>query len=512
MPLKIKTHQVFGFFSLMSLLCLLLLLKRLPVYPDEEQWIYVNARQITDHTMQYLFPVCQQGFQIAQPVIWSPIRLLEWFFYSHLGFVHHIRMVGIIQAVVTIFLLNQFLHLYARKLRQSQAVLFSGLLIGLLPFLMVLNRPEQLLLILFLSSLNLTHIYNRSVSMKKRAMSLLLIAFLIASMPAIHPKGSLFAVMGVAIFTFIVKRKARIAKFAILGGAVLSIVVSTQIWSLRTLCPESKFLTSTFGDITLNPTQLNSSTARKIIGNIIRTPKYLANMMYQNSYQSDWMAQRNEVPELILVLANLGLCIFTLFLLFSIYKSIREESFRIRELDDSRMIALVFLTGFATLAVLQRTKNFYDSYLPAILILVSVAITINIDLKVKYLRPILVLPVIITIPALLMTSVNFPQENAANNEIVAREIIKECGISQAQLKKGDFIIDGSLSGPLWGSPRFIYAVYLWGWWAQDVDAERVMKNLKPPVIILQNVGLIPRKTGDVVVGQYMCRNLGKSAS
>ena len=508
--MKAKSRRILLPLTVIPAVGLVALLKCLPVYPDEEQWIYVNARQFTDNTMQYLFPVCREGFQIAQPLIWYPIRCLEWILYSHLGLVNQIRAVGLAQAIITLLLLMKFLNIYARDLRQAQLVLLSGMMMGLLPFLLVLNRPEQLLLILFLSFLNLSSTYKSSLQVWKKLALAALVALLILSMPAIHPKGSLFAAMGTAIFIFVVKGNTRFAKVAVFTSACFSIAVSTQVWSLRTLCPESEFLTRTFGDITVNPTQLDASIFRKIIGNIIRTPKYLLNMMYQNTYQSDWMAQRNMVPTFLLVLANIALFLFATLLIYSVYKFVLRGSFRKSDIDDSKFISLVFISGFGVLSILQRTKNFYDSYLPAILILLAVAITINFTRKWRNLKFMLVLSVTISIPALLFTANGFPKVGAPSTEILAKRIIKECEITKSQIEKGNFVIDGSLSTPFWESPRFIYAGYLWGWWAQDVKAEELIRELNSPVVIVRNEKLLSEMEGDVITEGYLCRNIEKS--
>jgi hypothetical protein len=510
--MKTKPKQILLALSTLPILGLLLLLSRLPIYPDEEQWIYVNARQLTDHSMQYLFPVCREGFQLAQPLIWSPIRFFEWLLYSHLGLIHHIRVVGLLQAVITLLLLNKFLQLYARNFRHAQVTLFCGILIGLLPFLLVLNRPEQLLLILFLSLLVLIHVYKSSLRVSKKSLLLANMILLIISMPAIHPKGSLFAVMGSAIFIFVAKERIKLIKLGVLSTTCLSVFVSTQVWSLRTFCPESEFLTNTFGDITLNPTQMDASTFKKIAGNVLRTPKYLMNIMYQNSYQSDWMAQRNQVPMPFLILANIGLFLFAFFLLYLIYKATRDRAFPIRDLDDSTILVLTFVSGFIILAVLQRTKNFYDSYLPAVLILLASALVINLTGKPRKFIVMVLAPAIISIPALLFTSSNFPMMSGPTSNILAKQIIEQCEITQAQLDKGNFVIDGSLSGPFWNTPRFVYAGYIWGWWAQDVDAEKLIDDLNPPVIIVRDQNLLIEKEGDVITAGYLCRNSEKSRS
>ena len=61
---------------------------------------------------------------------------------------------------------------------------------------------------------------------------------------------------------------------------------------------------ATSGTITLNPTDLRMGTFRMIAGNVIRTPKYLLNSLYQYEYQSNWLAQQGRIPLIAIVIAN----------------------------------------------------------------------------------------------------------------------------------------------------------------------------------------------------------------
>lgn len=491
-------------------IALALLLNRLPVYTDEEQWIYINARQYTDHTMQYLFPICNKGFQIDQPIVWYPIRAVLWFLYSHLGLVGHIRIIGVVQAAITILVIRQFLRFYSRNAKQGQTLFFSGVCVGLIPFLIVLNRPEQPLLIMFISALNFTYIYQQSSTHKKKFALFSFLVLMLISMPAIHPKGSLFSLLALSCFILISKNSSLVSKLMITILTLYSAIISVDIWSRRTYCPRSKFLTKTFENITLNPSQFDTHSLRLILGNIARVPKYLINMMYQNSYQSDWLSQENKVSTPPLILANIGVIMIAILLMYVIFTSLRLKSFHELLVDKTKVVVLALIFGFSVLAILQRTKNFYDSYLPAMFLLLGASLLINFSQEKWKKQKVLLLSIALTIPSFLLTAQNFRADSHFNHETLTKKIIKECGISNEQLKEGGFVIGSPMSRTFWDTPRFIYSDYLWGWWSQDVDAEEFIREAKPSVIIVSRETPLRTQKNDVYVEGYVCRNIGNS--
>lgn len=495
------------FFSGIGVFSVFALLRRLPVYPDEEQWLYVNSRQSIDHLMQYLFPVCEEGFQLNQPILWAPIRGLNWLIYTYFSQIMNLRAVGLVQALLFIIMYWKFLGFFARNGKEAKTIAFGALCLGLIPFLVILNRPEQQLALLFFCALNISVSLNKSTSLTRQIIFGGLFTLLVVSMPAIHPKGSLFSLAVCAISLLGASKKTFWLSIpACLAGAISSFN-SIEVWTTRTSCEQSGFLNSIFQTITINPSELHSSSARMVAGNLIRTPKYLINIFYQNNYQSNWLAQKSQIPIAYQILADAALIIVVSLTLLSLFLHF-ANAFRKREkLNQVDYISIVFIGMFGVLTTLQRTKNFYDSYLPIILLL-SAAIIVRREghlISHEKIKKSLAVVIILTVPAFISTSINFIETDVREQKTTYKLIVQECGITEDELSKGGFIIDGSLTKYFWASPKFIYSSYVWGWWAQDVDAEKLIKRLKPPVIIVRNDGTLIRKTSDFVVKDFLCR-------
>ena len=481
---------------------------RLPVYPDEEQWLYINSRQFIDGTMQYLFPACSQGFKLEMPWIWAPVRSVFWLLYSKFGLIDHIRMMGILQAALTLVGIRVFISQYSRNKLEAHKVWRPLLILGTFPFLLVLNRPEQPLFLFFLGSAYLGHVLPKIVSKSGRVFARTLQVLILISMPAIHPKGVLFSLMALSLLIFQSGRVSKRTPFPEIGLTVFSIWESSKIWNNRTLCPESVFITDTFKNITLNPTKLDSSTPLMVFGNIIRAPKYLLHMFYQQSYQSNWLAQDETIPLFLVILGNIAILGFCIFILKALARNLVIRTLNSRTLDLSGFIAVILVSGSFSLLLLQRTKNFYDSYLVVLLLVLAAAITFESKSTTRNYRiaftPQMVC--LLVIPALCFTLINIAPDKQGENNAIGRQIVNLCGITSKQIASGNFIIDPSLTRYFWDSPRFVYSSYVWGWWAQDVKAVNIVERLNPPVIIIRNENLLKPEPGDVTVGDFYCRN------
>lgn len=483
-------------------------LLKLPVYADEEQWLYINSRQFTDDSMQYLFPFCQEGFQLSVPVTWLPIRSLLWLLYSHLGLINSIRLIGVIQGLLVLISLRVFLRNYAKNFKAAQKIVFVGVLLGTTPFLFVLNRPEQLLFLLFLISANLSA---KNISESPLLYKILHIAsqiLLLISMPAIHPKGNLLSLVALIIFMLQHLKKSRIITTILCSSFLFSLFDATRIWNARTSCPESNFLTQTFKIITLNPTQIDSNFVPMVIGNLLRTPKYIYHLLFLPTSQSNWLSQTNPTPQLLVIFGNLGVLAFTGLIVFQLIKTCGRIIKLRQNQDISNYISLLLIAAFLVLDILQRTKNFYDSYLPALLLTLTIAVSYSGNFKFRKIEGTKILDglVLINIPALIFTLINVAPNSSQITKEFGDILVKDCKVTKDQIAAGGFVIDPSLTGYFWQSPRFIYSSYLWGWWAQDVEPENIIKRVRPPVIIVRSDVLLLRKSTDVIVGDFVCRN------
>jgi hypothetical protein len=249
-------------------------------------------------------------------------------------------------------------------------------------------------------------------------------------------------------------------------------------------------------------------TIRMVVGNVIRTPKYLLNSLYQYEYQSNWLAQQGRISLIAIVIANFAFLTLVSFTFIKLFLQFRNLHYKHVRWQLQEWMASLFITMFIILTILQRTKNFYDSYLPIILLGSAGLIVLN-QLEPrddKRYRKLLYSIAIVSIPAFLLTSINFNVSSSKSNNEVYSSIISDCGITDAELLEGRFIVDNSLAKYFWETPNFVYSGYVWGWWAQDVDAEQLIKRLEPPVIIVRNDGSLKLKKSDVIVGDFVCRN------
>jgi hypothetical protein len=105
--------------------------------------------------------------------------------------------------------------------------------------------------------------------------------------------------------------------------------------------------------------------------------------------------------------------------------------------------------------------------------------------------------------------INIAPEKQNDYELIGNKIVSECGITSKQIATGNFILDPSLTRYFWNSPRFIYSSYIWGWWAQDLNVDEILDKIKPSVIIVRNENLLKPLAGDVIVGDFYCRNLSR---
>jgi hypothetical protein len=416
---------------------------------------------------------------------------------------------GIVQAVLTLIGIKFFIDQYSRESSKASTITKLLFFMGTFPFLLTLNRPEQTLFLLFLG---LTYLSKKVLEIESRTAKILartVQTLILVSMPAIHPKGALLSIMALSIAVFLGWNKSKRLLIPEVGMTLISVWESAKIWNLRTLCPESNFMTETFKIITLNPTKLDLSTPQMVLGNLIRTPKYLLHMFYQQDYQSSWLAQSKPIPTVISIIGNLAILGFFLFLSRSLFNNFVIKTLKSRNLDLSNFTAGVLLSGCIALVLLQRTKNFYDTYLVVLLFVLAVAITYESkskhELKLKMLA-VLTIGFLI-IPALFSTLIKIAPDKQNDYKAISSRIVSECGITSQQISDGNFILDPSLTRFFWNSPRFIYSSYVWGWWAQDVNAKELIEDISPSVIIIRNENFLEPEPGDKVVGDFYCRNL-----
>ena len=119
-----------------------------PIYGDESDWKLISSRFLLDQKkLVYFFPACLNSFVLEAPISWYPGRLLDSLIYQGAHDHAQLRIVGIAQYIflITIFWQIAYLRTNLGMLRSFLFVV-AFLSIGVLPVLLIFNRPEQPLL------------------------------------------------------------------------------------------------------------------------------------------------------------------------------------------------------------------------------------------------------------------------------------------------------------------------------------------------------------------------------
>jgi hypothetical protein len=169
------------------------------------------------------------------------------------------------------------------------------------------------------------------------------------------------------------------------------------------------------------------------------------------------------------------------------------------------MISCIFIGSIILLTVLTRTKNFYDSYIPAMFLILAVALTIEKDFSYNFkkfeIRKILSM---LILPGLIFTLFFAGTNDLTPGKEIRKQLIEQCHLSRNEINTGRFILDPSLTRIFWDSPNFIYASYIWGWWGQDIDDEKLLKNFNPSVIVIREDRKLGSSSQVIKVGEFYC--------
>jgi hypothetical protein len=137
--------------------------------------------------------------------------------------------------------------------------------------------------------------------------------------------------------------------------------------------------------------------------------------------------------------------------------------------------------------------------------MLAVALTIEKDLSYNFknfeIRKILS---ILILPGLIFTLFFAGTNDSTPGKEIRKQLIEQCLLSRNEVKMGRFVLDPSLTRIFWDSPNFIYASYIWGWWGQDIDAEKVLKNFNPSVLVIREDRKLGSSSHAIKVGDFFC--------
>ncbi len=475
-----------------------------PIYSDESDWKLISSRFLLDQKkLVYFFPACLNSFVLDAPISWYPGRLLDSLIYQGAHDNAQLRIVGIVQYVflITIFWQIAYLRTNLGMLRSFLFVL-AFLSIGVLPVLLIFNRPEQSLLV-YLSLCIYLAVLNSNKPNRLLANQLfvtILFCLLANLMIATHPKGIYLMPIVLIAFRKVVKSPGYI--LILIGVMCWTSVETIQLWNARTTCAASPWLETTLRAMTLNIGSLFSEPTAfllQVIKNCVRFYSYINEIFFHATYQSQWLPslELSTYKQLTLRLLNVLCLVVLTTIVVYLGLQLRKTRFAAARMFDSFAFAIVM--SLTLITVMQIGKNFYESalILPLLLLLCLFLINGQDGKSLKFVT-------YIALPALLVVGAFSGYARYAlwadylpvwrmtatapsiNHDLAEDFAQKQCGIGNQAQK---LVLDRVTYASFWQHPLPVFADYLLGWYASGTNYQKTIAGLNSDGLVAMCDGL-----------------------
>jgi hypothetical protein len=488
----IASLPLFGWLAMLPILSIF------PLYADEFQWKLINSRMLLEGgKLVYLLPVCKTGFLLDTPVSWYPSRLLDAALYGDMTNPQILRYWAITFFAVIVAYLSYVVRRIALPTVPYLAIAGALLLpfsLAVLPFLMVMNRPEQMLVVTMVIGCTLPLLLARR-EFGPLARWTLGALFVLLSWLAVaaHIKG-LFLLPALLFAALVVVRQP-LPMLAVVAGAAFGTYQTFSLWAVRTNCPESPFLMQVFGNLSLSPADLKNGLAEfygKVIANIQGAYIYWERAGFQSQYQSKWLPSSatplnwferaiNETLPLLVIIAAL---LVVLALLAEIARAVRERLWP----RTGAIVAVLILAGTAGIAGFQVTKNFYESalLLPMLVLAVVVALPSLTNLFGRAAAGVVVAGALLAVISQAALILRFSAEVPAwrdpdvtreKSQAALHKVIDRCGIRNDSSTRA-ILMDEIAYTVLWRTREPMLIELTYGWWGTGVDHAKLIRDRK----------------------------------
>lgn len=479
-----------------------------PVNADEIFWKLMIARLEGDEgKLVYLFAQCREGQWIDAPLTWYPAMWINAWFYEDASQPWDLRIHGWVVFLILIGLWTWLLRQRSGLgLPDSFLAVTAFLSVGVMPFLMVFERPEQPLLLLLTMALLTTLVQQKtspasSFASVKRAppigwgaglLVVLGFALIGTLMSGTHPKGMfLFPVLLVLAWRQLRSWLLVLLLAGILGWTAFD---TQQVWQLRTSCPEFPGLMKVLQSLTLRPGMLFSDPLGFIKAgwaNLMAFGAYVSSLEFRQSYISSWLPVADSdwsIREPLVLLANALLWVplaVAVLVIGSNWLSRR----RIHVWSDA-LLWLCLAMALSSILVLQTAKNFYEASIVWPLILLLMIFSFGRPVT-KPKGPVVrtLLSILIGV-ALVSGIVRFDrfgdvtqewrsiridqtEREDLRNEALQEFARQECAIGEDSKR---LVLDKDSYQSFWEHEQPIFLDYAAGWWGAEADIRKTLRD------------------------------------
>lgn len=495
-----------------------------PVYADEIFWKLMIARLETDQgKLVYLFAQCSQGQWIDAPLTWYPAMSIHSWLYEDASHPWRLRVHGWFFFLVLLALWTCLLKRRAGLGVTDAFLAVSAFLsVGVLPFLLVYARPEQPLLLLITLSLLVT-LYKAPANRLSWPIGLLVVlsfALVATLLAATHPKGMfLFPVLLVLAWRQLKSWPLLVLLVLILGWTAYD---TSQVWQLRTTCPEFPGLMSVLRGLTLQPGILLSNPLTFIQqgwSNVLDFGIYVKSLHFQDQYVVDWLpaGKGGVMSTLARSVANILLWIPLLVAVLVI--SLNWLFDRRPRGPVDHLLWFSILLPLASIVMLQTQKNFYEVSIVWPLVLLLTIFSFGRPVSESNRGGVRILIAVLMLVALLSGILReerfgefvpgWRQARLQQVEVMDHQnqglrdfARKECGIEGSAQR---LVLDKDTYQAFWNHEQPIFLDYASGWWAGESNVRETfrMRRVQGLVALCTNIPEADRLRA-IEFGSYCC--------
>lgn len=517
-----------------------------PVYWDESQWKLTVSRLFLDSgKLIYLFPACVDNFLLDPPITWYPARWIDAWLYADASNPFKLRQYGWSIFLVLTLVWATFFSINAKlSWRVSFLFVAAYFSFGMMPCLMVFNRPEQSILIWLTIGIGLMYWAQKRPpsTLRMKVFITLVYGLLACLMAAAHPKGLYFLPVILVLCWLSIHSLS-------LAGCLVALMAWTSwetivFWKKRTYCAESEWLTGLISNFTVQPHLLKTNPRAFLdsgINNLFHWRSYIEGAQFKPGTMAKVID--SQIPNLSLVeLAQqtvwlplaAGACliginlielviaqyqngkrvmplmaIFLTIFIVALLMSNRYAGFGFIGLgivlagvlclslfktkNYSLAIASCLGLSLMLLMFMQTLKNFYETTIVWPIFLLATIFTFNTlsNWSKKFLM-VAVLPTLFVGAGLATLGRYAVSDEYADawrdtrgekitQQLQLQTFAKEvCNIDSTT---SGLILDDDTYSSFWKNPSPLLTAYVYGWWSQSTDYRRTFVTQKPEGLV-----------------------------
>lgn len=362
------------------------------IYPDELGYQLVNARVGYDGFFYSAycgtFPMCTSARAIPMPLAWYPAQFFYWAIYAPVIDMRIFRYIGVFIAVMSMggaaWLASKAASIKLGKTALVPLFCVSITLMGILPFVAVMSRPETPLALVLAYLIFSPFIAKDCNTPVGKVLILSGTAIALMFFLATHPKAIFFAPVAlISVWAIVCRYFGRKWAAAATFVTLLLVLQSYTVFTRSARCPESSRVATIQTAQSMVPskdTLLHPSPFIKTaLLNITGIRHYLTQNLFQRQYPISWFPPVRESDWALAKKINFALSWYFGLLLLLPFGCITMQLFggktTIFGENGENLIPMALVFCLLVQSIMQISKHFYEATLimPAIAYLCVVA-------------------------------------------------------------------------------------------------------------------------------------------